>query len=186
MATAADPVEQLGAAFAHSGHDSNVLFSDDPRGRNGLWAYREVLNEAVSASGVPLKLDVGLPIHALEAFMKQCASLCARASARPKLYMWGHLGDGNVHVNVVGAGADGSELAEEVLGLVAATGGTVSAEHGIGRAKTEWLHLTRSPAELDLIRAIKHAFGPSGVLSPGRVFPIGGLESESRDSPRPR
>ena len=84
--------------------------------------------------------------------------------------LWGHVGDGNLHVNVVGPAPDDEAVDEAVLRVVAAHGGTVSAEHGIGVAKAAWLGLTRSPAEVAAMRAVKAALDPAGTLNPGVLF----------------
>jgi FAD/FMN-containing dehydrogenase len=87
--------------------------------------------------------------------------------------LFGHAADGNVHVNVLGAagGAGRSPVEDTVLRLVAGLGGSISSEHGIGTAKRPWLHLNRSPAEIDVFRAIKRAFDPAGILNPHVLLP---------------
>jgi FAD/FMN-containing dehydrogenase len=93
-------------------------------------------------------------------------------SVAPAAHTWlfGHLGDGNVHVNVTGAGED-EAVDDAVLTMVAEWGGSISAEHGVGRAKRAWLHLQRSPAELEAFRAIKAALDPNGILNPNVLLP---------------
>jgi FAD/FMN-containing dehydrogenase len=86
------------------------------------------------------------------------------------VYLYGHLGDGNVHVNVLGPDPEEAEVDELVLQLVARHGGSISAEHGVGMAKTRWLGLTRGEPEIAAMRAIKHALDPLGLLNPGRVL----------------
>lgn len=84
--------------------------------------------------------------------------------------VFGHIGTGNLHINVLGP-EPGDETADEaVLRLAAAHGGTISAEHGIGHAKVPLLHLSRSPAEIAAMRAIKSALDPAGILNPGVLF----------------
>ena len=83
------------------------------------------------------------------------------------VYVFGHLGDANLHVNVVGPAPDDEQVDDAVLRLVAAHGGSISAEHGIGRAKRRWLALDRTPAELAAFAAIKHALDPTDTLNPG-------------------
>jgi FAD/FMN-containing dehydrogenase len=84
--------------------------------------------------------------------------------------LFGHVGDGNLHVNIVGPPPEDETIDEAVLRLVAALHGSISAEHGIGRAKTHWLELSRTPAELAAMRAVKAALDPSGLLNPGVIF----------------
>ena len=85
-------------------------------------------------------------------------------------FLFGHLGDGNVHVNVLGPGPDDEAADEAVLGLAARLGGTISAEHGVGVAKARFLGLVRSEAELGAMRAIKGALDPASLLNPGCVL----------------
>jgi FAD/FMN-containing dehydrogenase len=86
--------------------------------------------------------------------------------------LWGHLGDGNIHVNVLGAEDAWVRVEEQVLQLATDFGGTISAEHGVGVSKARHLGLVRSPEELDLLRAIKTALDPKGTMNPGVVFPL--------------
>jgi FAD/FMN-containing dehydrogenase len=134
----------------------------DPR----MWAYRDRQAESVAALGVPHKLDVCLPVAGLPAFMAALPAALERARA-PRTFVYGHVGDGNLHVNVLGLAEDDEELERAVLPLVAEHGGSIAAEHGVGVAKTAWLHLSRSPAELAAMRRIKDALDPDGVLNPG-------------------
>jgi FAD/FMN-containing dehydrogenase len=85
--------------------------------------------------------------------------------------LWGHVGDGNLHVNVVGPPADDDTVDDAVLRLAASMGGSISAEHGIGRAKLRWLGLTRSAAEIATMIDIKRALDPGGSLNPGVLLP---------------
>jgi FAD/FMN-containing dehydrogenase len=90
-------------------------------------------------------------------------------SVEPDAVTWqfGHVGDGNIHVNVTGAAPDADALDEQVYRYVVACGGSISAEHGIGTAKARWLPLNRSAGELATMRAIKHALDPAGIMNPG-------------------
>ena len=85
--------------------------------------------------------------------------------------LFGHVGDGNVHVNVAGPPADDEEVDDLVLALVVERGGSISAEHGIGTLKRRWLERDRSPAEVAAMRAVKRALDPDGVLNPHAVLP---------------
>ncbi|HEY8058509.1 MAG TPA: FAD-linked oxidase C-terminal domain-containing protein, partial [Acidimicrobiales bacterium] len=83
------------------------------------------------------------------------------------LWVFGHVGDGNLHLNVTGLATDDDRVDEAVLTLVAAAGGSISAEHGIGVAKRRWLSLARSEAEIATFRTLKAALDPDAVLNPG-------------------
>jgi FAD/FMN-containing dehydrogenase len=107
----------------------------------------------------------------MAAFERELRSLVASVAAGSRLVLWGHLGDGNLHVNIVGPPADDESVDDAVLRLVAEHGGSISAEHGIGVAKLRWLELTRSPADVTLMRSLKRAFDPDDVLNPGVLLP---------------
>jgi len=141
-----------------------------------LWSLRERHTEAYGAFctqrglAAPHKLDVSIPL----ARLADCAGLLSdRVSAHPGVVafgMFGHAGDGNLHVQVCGPAADDESVADMVLRTVAECGGSVSAEHGIGRLKAKWLPLSRSPHEIAVMRAIKAAWDPNGVMNPGVLF----------------
>ena len=98
-------------------------------------------------------------------------AVVAAVAPRARTWCFGHAADGNVHVNVTGLAADDEVVAEAVLGAVAERGGSISAEHGIGRAKRRWVHLARTPAELAAMRAVKGALDPHGICNPGVLLP---------------
>ena len=140
----------------------------DPPGRAALWAYRERHTEAIGAAGIPHKLDVALPVTQLPAFRAALDAVTGDAKA----IVFGHIGVGNVHVNVLGPEPGDNSVDEAVLGLAAAHGGTISAEHGIGHAKAALLHLSRSRAEIAAMRAVKSALDPAGLLNPGVLLAV--------------
>jgi FAD/FMN-containing dehydrogenase len=162
----ADPLPELGAALEAAGIE-DALIADDTASRERLWRLRESHSEAISAAGVPHKLDVGVPLDALAPF---CDAVRDAMPADARTVVFGHLGDGNVHVNVLGPDPADESVDEAVLRLVADHGGTISAEHGVGVAKARFLHLTRSPEEIEAMRAIKAALDPRGTLNPGAVL----------------
>src|SRR3954454_2032190 len=115
-----DPTPELAAAL---GDHEDVVVADDTASREGLWRLREGLTEAINAVGVPHKLDVGVPLAQLPRFLDQVPRVAGDARA----ILFGHLGDGNVHVNLLGPAPDD----DAVLELVLDCGGTISAEHGV-------------------------------------------------------
>ncbi|CRK56168.1 FAD dependent oxidoreductase [Alloactinosynnema sp. L-07] len=162
----ADPTEALGAAVADIPGVLDTALAVDEAARRTLWTHREAHTETVNSLGTPLKLDVGVPVAHAAAFEREIRAAVASGT----LVLFGHLAEGNFHVNVVGAD-DEERITETILRAAAAHGGTISAEHGVGVAKAAWLSLTRSPAERDLYAAIKHAWDPRGVLNPGVLIP---------------
>jgi FAD/FMN-containing dehydrogenase len=162
-----DPSEELAAVAELAEH---TAVARDTRGRARLWAYRELQNETLTALGVPHKLDVSVPISRLPAFEREVEAAVAEFAPDAELFLYGHLGDGNVHVNVVGPPPDDTRIDEHVLRLVARHGGSIAAEHGVGLAKTKWLGLTRTPDEITIMHDLKQALDPAGLLNPGRVL----------------
>ena len=169
-ASRSDPLAELVDALEGAGGFlDSAIASDRPR-RDRLWAYRERHTESINAEGVPHKLDVALPLPRLAEFEHRVRGTVLARTAEARCIVFGHVADGNLHVNVLGLEADDDRATDAVLRLAAELGGSISAEHGIGIAKTRWLELTRSATDIATMRAIKHAFDPRGVLNPGVIF----------------
>jgi FAD/FMN-containing dehydrogenase len=145
-----------------------------------LWALRESISESLSATGFPHKNDVALPVAALEAFCAQLGDVFAARYPGWEICLFGHVGDGNLHVNVMKPEGlvKGDFLARvkdadrDLFDLVKAHGGSVSAEHGIGLLKKPWLSWTRSAGEIEVMKAVKKALDPGNVLNPGKIFDV--------------
>lgn len=165
-----DPLPELAAALEVCPAVRDSAVATDAVGRARLWSYREGHTEAINAAGVPAKLDVAVPLGRAAAFEAELRALVA-AEPGARLVLFGHLAEGNFHVNLLDV-ADESMLEEAVLRLVLRHGGSISSEHGIGRAKSRWLELARAPEDVALMRRVKRAFDPEGRLSPGVVFPL--------------
>jgi len=149
---------------------ADIVVGDDARGRAGLWRYREAHTESINAFGVPVKLDVAIPHTQLERALQELPDIVAQVAPGAQTIVFGHLQEGNLHVNVLGTG-DEHAVTDAVLRYVASLGGSISAEHGVGRAKTEWLNLSRSAAEIAAMSSIKRALDPGRLLNPGVLFP---------------
>ena len=135
--------------------------------RARLWAYRERHPEAAGFIGTPIKLDVAVPAGQWVRLATTVADAVAAADPAATVLVYGHIADGNLHVNVVPDGPADGRHEDAVFGLVAELGGSISAEHGIGVLKGRWLGLARSAAERDLFARIRQAFDPAGTLNPG-------------------
>jgi FAD/FMN-containing dehydrogenase len=156
--------DALAEALAGADGVGDAVLGADPADRARLWRYREEVSPAVTAAGVPIKLDVSVPAARLAEVWDALPELVGVG----RTILYGHLAESNLHVNLLDVpDADEEAVADRVLRLVAGLGGSISAEHGVGRAKTPWLHLTRSPAELAVMRAIKKTLDPTGTLNPG-------------------
>jgi len=145
---------------------------------SALWALREGISEALHAF-TPFKADVSLPLGALSAFVSRWRADVTQALPGAEAVCFGHLGDGNLHLNhLCPYGVSPHRFREDcrhfeptVFGLVREFGGSIAAEHGVGLLKRAFLGYTRSPAEIAVMRGIKHALDPQGLFNPGKLFP---------------
>ncbi len=169
----ASPLDALAEALTPIEGIIATAVADDPRRRAELWRWRDSHTEVINQLGEtpPHKLDVTLPIARLAEFVPAVATVVSQLAPTAKLWLFGHAGDGNLHVNITGLTASDDHVDGAVLELVASMGGSISAEHGIGRAKRSWLHLNRSPEEIAAFTAIKAALDPDGLFSPGVLLP---------------
>lgn len=147
----------------------DAAVATDRSHRGALWAYRERHTDAISAAGIPHKLDISLPLGALDAFRSELDGTVAESAGGTtcQVVVFGHIGVGNLHVNVLGPPEEDDRVDQAVLRLAVAHGGTISAEHGIGRAKRPYLQLDRSTSEIAAMTALKQALDPQGILNPG-------------------
>ncbi len=164
--------DDLLADLAAFGQGETVVALDAPT-RDRLWHFREAHTEAVSVLGVPVKLDVAVPLDRLAWFLGSVPATVATVLPAATCVLFGHAAEGNVHVNVAGGDATrhADRIEQAVYGLVAEAGGTISAEHGVGRAKVHHLALTRDEGTLAAMRLLKQALDPDTLLNPGVVLP---------------
>jgi FAD/FMN-containing dehydrogenase len=142
-----------------------------------LWRLREGITESL-APHKPYKNDISVRVGAVPAFLQEIQALLTREYPDMEVVWFGHIGDGNLHINVLKpasqADADFIAQCEHVTKLLAETlqrhGGSISAEHGIGLVKRAYLESTRSAAEIALMRGVKAVFDPNGILNPGKLF----------------
>jgi FAD/FMN-containing dehydrogenase len=168
-----DPTDEL--ADAVSGVDGviDVAVASDSARRAALWRLREEHTLAINRVGIPHKFDVTLPLPRLAEFVVAAPVVVERVAPGAQTWIFGHVGDGNVHVNVTGAPPRAPELDVAVYQLVVDTGGSISAEHGIGTAKVDYLPMQRSHGDLSAMRAIKSALDPDGIMNPHVLVPPG-------------
>jgi FAD/FMN-containing dehydrogenase len=173
-ASSTDPTTALGDAVASLPGLEDAVVATDPVPRAALWRYRESMTEAINTLGAPHKLDVTLPAGSLAEFVDRVPGAVRAIVPEARTWLFGHAGDGNVHVNVTGLAPDDERVDDAVFALVSSYGGSISAEHGIGTAKRRWLPLARSEEEMEAFRAIKRALDPDGVLNPHVLLPGSG------------
>ena len=143
-----------------------------------LWKLREEISEAQRADGPHLKHDVSLPIERIPDFMVSAEARVRAVSADVRPFIFGHFGDGNLHYNLsrpAGAPPDwaakeGAAITDAVLDEVNRYGGSISAEHGIGQLKRDHFLHSKDPLELRVMRDIKKALDPKGIMNPGKLL----------------
>ncbi len=156
--------------------DDAVVAATGAQARD-LWEYREGISESLHRHS-PHKSDIALPVARVTEFLDAWRPAVAQALPEAEALVFGHVGDGNLHLNILKPQAwtqqrfvaEAKAFDEQTYGLVQRFEGSVSAEHGIGLLKREHLHYTRSPGELEMMRTIKAALDPRGMFNPGKVL----------------
>jgi D-lactate dehydrogenase (cytochrome) len=169
------------AAAIDRGLAADAAIAASESQRADFWRLRETVPEAQRREGPGLKHDVSVAPARLPAFIDAGHALVARLAPGARPVVYGHLGDGNLHFNVSAAPGAGARALQEaadairraVHDLVAASGGSISAEHGIGQLKVGELARYEDPAALELMRRIKRAIDPQGIMNPGKVLDAG-------------
>jgi len=178
----AEPVDHLLQevllAASSSGLVLDATLAANERQRLELWRLRESIPEAQGRAGPGIKHDISVPVSALGAFVAAATDWVRRTVPNGTLVGYGHAGDGNLHFNIhwLDGTTKAAIAAQEPLirrglhDLVAAHGGSFSAEHGIGQRKVGELRHYAQPVELDMMRDIKRALDPDGIMNPGKVL----------------
>ncbi|MFZ1468863.1 MAG: FAD-binding oxidoreductase [Paracoccaceae bacterium] len=180
LPAAIDPQATMAALYAQGADEGLVLdgvIAMSQAQADHLWAIREAIPEANRRIGAISSHDISLPLSAIPAFLREAGAALA-AMGDYRINAFGHLGDGNLHYNVFPApgrdravyDAQREGVKRLVHDLVAAAGGSVSAEHGIGRLKVDDLRRYGDPAKLAAMQAIKSALDPQGIMNPGAVL----------------
>ena len=151
---------------------SDAVIAKNSAEEERLWRLRHSISEAERSEGGALKHDISVPISRMEEFLLRGDQLLASLVPDAQLVAFGHVGDGNLHYNVMLGEADGlgAAVTAAVYELVNELGGSFSAEHGVGRVKREYLAKYRSDAEVRLMKALKQALDPQNTLNPGKVI----------------
>ncbi len=145
---------------------------------NTFWALRENISDAQKPEGASIKHDISVPVASIPEFIARGAVAAERVSPGARVVCFGHMGDGNLHYNI--SQPSGMEAGEflaayrpmnrAVHDIVRDLGGSISAEHGIGQLKRDELIATAPPVGIDLMRRVKAAFDPAGIMNPGKVI----------------
>lgn len=173
-----DAIESELAAAMEEGQITDAALATSDAQRELFWRLRETIPEAQCRIGASIKHDVSVATSELPQFIVEASRLVRSISPQGRIVSYGHLGDGNLHFNISRPidSDDASFLrlapamSRAVHDLIARFGGSISAEHGIGRLKREELVRYKQPAALEVMRAIKQALDPNGIMNPGKVL----------------
>jgi FAD/FMN-containing dehydrogenase len=174
-------LERLLAAALSDGMADDAVIGASEAQAEAFWRLRDSISEAERAAGPAVQHDISVPVSVMPRFMIEAAAACEAAFPGTHASAFGHLGDGNVHFHVrAPAGVDPARwYAEDAPGvtrfvndLVVASGGSISAEHGIGQMKLGELERLSSPARMAVLRAIKGALDPHGLFNPGKLVTL--------------
>lgn len=172
-------LESVLATLLERGLVRNAVIAQDLAQTKALWGLREHISEAQRIEGFSVKHDISVPVAAIPQFIATTGSQLDAALPGVRVIVFGHAGDGNLHYNLSFEDAsDNARLIADartasalVHEAVIRLGGSISAEHGIGQLKRDLLGTCKSEVELDMMRAIKRAFDPRGLMNPGKVLP---------------
>jgi FAD/FMN-containing dehydrogenase len=168
-----DQTERLADALEGARLEDEPAVGVDAVAQQRLWQVRETVAEVLGVYGPPLKFDVSLPLSAIPAFAVDAAELIAGHAPDAIPVLFGHIGEGNLHLNLVrcALGADREhELYSAMMQLISRLGGNVSSEHGVGTRKRDYVGMSRTEADIAAMRAVKAAFDPTGYLNPAVLF----------------
>ncbi|WP_047889450.1 FAD-binding oxidoreductase [Rhodococcus sp. ARP2] len=146
----------------------------EPGPARKLWTLRESHTESISASSTTpvVKLDISVPLSVMGMFIERLREVLTERFVHVRPMLFGHFADGNIHVNLLDAEPNiAHELTDTVFELVSAHHGSISAEHGIGRAKSPWIALGRTETDIAAMKLIKSSWDPRGILNPGILLP---------------
>jgi FAD/FMN-containing dehydrogenase len=172
--------QMLGEAFDRQMLSDAVVAHSQAQARE-LWSIREMLPIVQKAEGGSIKHDVSVPPSKLSQFLSEAIAAVERLIPGARPVPFGHIGDGNIHFNITQPkGADREafvarwdEVSRAVFEVVLRLGGSISAEHGIGRLKRDLMPIIKSPVELAMMRGVKRLLDPNGIMNPGKLLPDG-------------
>ncbi|MFI5510809.1 FAD-binding oxidoreductase [Mycobacterium sp. NPDC051804] len=168
-----DQTERLAEVLEEAQLASEPAVGVDAAAQQRLWQVREAVAEVLGVYGPPLKFDVSLPLSVIPAFASQAADLVGEHAPDAIPVLFGHIGEGNLHLNLVRCALESEPehaLYSAMMTLIARLGGNVSSEHGVGTRKRDYVSMSRTEADIAAMRAVKAAFDPTGYLNPAVLF----------------
>jgi FAD/FMN-containing dehydrogenase len=171
LASDHDQTERLAVALTDVATCSEPAVGIDLAAQQRLWRVRESVAEVLGVYGPPVKFDVSLPLSAVAVFARNADALLGRHAPDALPVLFGHIGEGNLHLNVLRCALDAErDLYAAMMDLIAACGGNVSSEHGVGSRKRAYVGMSREPADIAAMRTVKTAFDPTGYLNAAVLF----------------
>lgn len=168
-----DQTERLADALEHVELCGEPAVGLDAAAQQRLWRLRESVADVLGVFGPPLKFDVSLPLPAIDGFARESAAVVAANAPDALPVLFGHIGEGNLHLNVLRCALDGEReraLYAAMMDLIAGFGGNVSSEHGVGSRKRHYVGMAREATDIEAMRMVKAAFDPTGYLNPAVLF----------------
>lgn len=174
LASLREAVEEALVQLQDDGIAGAVIVAENASQARAIWEWRETISETEKRTGRSLKHDVSVPVSGVPAFIERATEEIEREFAGAQVLAFGHMGDGNIHFNVLlepESRIDAAALSARVYSLIADFHGSITAEHGIGRYRRDELRAHRSETERALMSAVKRALDPRGLMNPGAVLP---------------
>ncbi|MGX1124652.1 FAD-binding oxidoreductase [Pseudomonas sp. HLS-6 TE3448] len=170
------------ATFEHCVEQGWVIdgvMSQSQQQLKNLWKLREYISETIS-HWTPYKNDISVTVSKVPAFLKDIDAIVGEHYPDFEVVWYGHIGDGNLHLNILKPEnlskdeffAKCATVNKWVFETVEKYNGSISAEHGVGMTKRDYLTYSRSPVEIEYMKAVKAAFDPNGIMNPGKIFPV--------------
>ncbi|WP_370499800.1 FAD-binding oxidoreductase [Mycolicibacterium sp. jd] len=171
LAGETDLTDRLAEALESAALTDEPAVGVDANAQQRLWQVREAVAEVLGVYGPPLKFDVSLPLSAIRGFAEDAAALVAEHAPDAIPVLFGHVGEGNLHLNILRCDLTGERgLYSAMMALIARHGGNVSSEHGVGTRKRDYLSMARTEADIAAMRTVKAAFDPTGYLNRAVLF----------------
>ena len=171
-------LEPLLERLIGEGAIAEAVISESSEQRKSFMGLRELIGDVANSFYTPHKNDISVPVADLGAFIERLNQMVAQEFPTDRIITFGHVGDGNVHVNLLKPDQEESKeffgrcavFDEKLFALVQSFSGSISAEHGVGLLKKAYLGMSRSRTEIELMRGLKKTFDPNGILNPGKIF----------------
>jgi D-lactate dehydrogenase (cytochrome) len=165
-------MENILSAGLEAGLVEDAVLAENLQQRESFWHLRMLLSETQKPEGGSIKHDVSVPVAAVPQFMEDATAACEAMIPGCRVAAFGHLGDGNIHTNVLmrGARATPAAINRAIHDVVARWHGSISAEHGVGIVKRDYLPRIKDPVAYDLMKTLKRTLDPNGILNPGKVL----------------